>query len=115
MHYVKEIMTYKSVMSFMDKFTRKWTLKDMFQILFCFLYVRGHSNMNKSTDPYAVFLSAISCKFDWKMVFFWNLSSNLWKSLVFLYAKSLYVSLFLEFLSLKYNEVHLYSKWEVLS
>jgi len=43
-----------------------------------------------------------------KLPFFWNLSSNLQWSLVFLYANSLYASLFLESLSLAYNEVHLY-------
>jgi len=39
---------------------------------------------------------------------FWNLSSNLQWSLVFLYANSLYASIFWESLSLAYNEVHLY-------
>jgi len=39
-----------------------------------------------------------------KWPFFWNLSSNLQSSLVFLYANSLYASLFLESLSLEYNE-----------
>ncbi len=43
-----------------------------------------------------------------KWPFSWNLSSNLWYSQVFLYANSLYSSLFLESLSLAYNEVHLY-------
>ncbi len=41
-------------------------------------------------------------------LFFWNLSSNYQSSLVFLYANSLYASLFLESLSLAYNEVQLY-------
>jgi len=41
-------------------------------------------------------------------LFFWNLSSNLQWSLVFLYVNSLYASIFLEYLSLAYNEVHLY-------
>jgi hypothetical protein len=31
----------------------------------------------KGPSLYAVFLSAISCICDWKMAFFWNLSSNL--------------------------------------
>jgi len=43
-----------------------------------------------------------------KWPFFWNLSSNLQWSLVFLYENSLYASLFLESLSRAYNEVHLY-------
>ncbi len=43
-----------------------------------------------------------------KWPFSWNLSSNLQLSLVFLYANSLYASLFFESLSLAYNEVHLY-------
>jgi len=54
-----------------------------------------------------------------KWPFFWDLSSNLQLSLVFLYANLLYASLFLESLSLAYNEVHLYNsiflfdfKWE---
>ncbi len=38
----------------------------------------------------------------------WNLSSDLQSPLVFLYANSLYASLFFESLSLAYNEVHLY-------
>jgi len=38
-------------------------------------------------------------------LFFWNISSNYQSSLVFLYANSLYASLFLESLSLAYNEV----------
>jgi len=46
-----------------------------------------------------------------KWPFFWNLTSNLQSSLVFLYANSLYASLFLESLSLAYNEVHLYSEY----
>jgi len=41
-------------------------------------------------------------------LFFWNLSSNLQWLLVFLYANSLYSSIFLESLSLAFNEVHLY-------
>jgi len=45
-----------------------------------------------------------------KWPFFWNLSSNWQSSLVFLYANSLYGSLFLESLSLAYNEVQLYTK-----
>jgi len=45
-----------------------------------------------------------------KWPFFWNLSSNNQSSLVFLYANSLYASLFLESLALAYNEVQLYSK-----
>jgi len=46
-----------------------------------------------------------------KWAFFWNLSSNYQASLVFLYAKySLYAILFLESLSLAYNEVQLFSK-----
>jgi len=44
-----------------------------------------------------------------KWPFFCNLTSNLQSSLVFLYANSLYSSLFLESLSLAYNEVHLYT------
>jgi len=44
-----------------------------------------------------------------KWPFFWNLSSNLHWSLVFLYANSLYARIFLESLSLEYIEVHLYS------
>ena len=40
--------------------------------------------------------------------FFWNLSSNLQSSLVFLYANSLYASIFFRSLSLAYNERHLY-------
>jgi len=44
------------------------------------------------------------------MTFFWNLSSNYQSSLVFLYANSLYASLFLESLSLAYNEVQLYNE-----
>ncbi len=43
-----------------------------------------------------------------KWPFSWNLSSNLSLSLVFLYGNSLYLSLFLEPLSLEYNKVHLY-------
>jgi len=43
-----------------------------------------------------------------KWPFFWNLSSNYQSSLVFLCANSLYASLFLESLSLAYNEVQLY-------
>jgi len=43
-----------------------------------------------------------------KWPFFWNLSSNLQWSLVFLYANSLYASIFLESLYLAYNEVPLY-------
>jgi len=43
-----------------------------------------------------------------KWPFFWNLSSNYQSALVFLYANSLYASLFLESLSLAYNEVQLY-------
>jgi len=43
-----------------------------------------------------------------KWPFFWNLSSNLQWSFVFLYANSLYASIFVESLSLAYNEVHLY-------
>jgi len=43
-----------------------------------------------------------------KWPFFWNLSSNYQSSLVFLYANSLYASLFLQSLSLAYNKVHLY-------
>jgi len=43
-----------------------------------------------------------------KWPFYWNLTSNLQSSLVFLYANSLYASLFLESLSVEYNEVHLY-------
>ena len=42
--------------------------------------------------------------------FFWNPSSNLHSSLVFLYAISLYASLFFQSLSLTYNEGHLYSQ-----
>ncbi len=42
------------------------------------------------------------------MTFFWNLSPNYQSSLVFLYVNSLYASLFLESLSLAYNEVQLY-------
>ncbi len=56
---------------------------------------------------YAVFLSAISRICDPEMTFFWNLSSNYQSSLFFLYAKSLYASLFLESLSLSCNEVQL--------
>jgi len=41
-------------------------------------------------------------------LFFWNLSSNLQWLLVFLYANSLHASIFLESLSLAYNEVYLY-------
>ncbi len=41
-------------------------------------------------------------------LFFWNLSSNLQRLFVFLYANSLYASIFLESQSLEYNEVHLY-------
>ena len=40
--------------------------------------------------------------------FFWNLSSNLQSSLVFLYANSLYASIFFRSLPLAYNEGHLY-------
>ena len=40
--------------------------------------------------------------------FFWKPSSNLQSSLVFLYANSLYASLFFWSLSLAYNEGHLY-------
>jgi len=40
---------------------------------------------------------------DWEMAISWNLSSNLQLSLVFLYANSLYASLFFESLSLAYN------------
>jgi len=47
-----------------------------------------------------------------KFAFFWNLSSNLWQTLVFLYANSLYASLFLESLSLAYHEVHLYRLYQ---
>jgi len=43
-----------------------------------------------------------------KSPFFWNLSSNLQWSLVFLFANLLHSSLFLESLSLAYIEVHLY-------
>ncbi len=46
-----------------------------------------------------------------KRLFFWNLSRlsfNLRWSLVFLYMNSLYASLFLESLSLAYNEAYLY-------
>ena len=43
-----------------------------------------------------------------KWPFSQNLSSNLWYFQVFLYANSLYASLFLESLSLAYNEVRLY-------
>jgi len=58
---------------------------------------------------YAVFLSAIfRIQCDPEIIFFLTLSSNLQSSLVFLYANSLYASLFLESLSLEYNEVHLY-------
>jgi len=57
---------------------------------------------------YAVFLSAFSCIFDPEMTFFWNISANYQSSLVFLYVNSLYASLFLESLSLAYNEVQLY-------
>ena len=42
--------------------------------------------------------------------FFWNLSSNLQSSLVFLYANSLYASIFFRSLSLAYNEGNLYFK-----
>ncbi len=59
---------------------------------------------------YAVFLSAISSICNPEMTFFWNLSSNYQSSLVFLYANSLYSSLFLESPSLAYNEVQLYCK-----
>jgi len=52
-----------------------------------------------------VFLAAISHICDSEMPFFWNTSSNLQSSLAFLHA-----SLFLESLSLTYNEVHLYFK-----
>ncbi len=50
-----------------------------------------------------------------KWPLFWNLSSDLQSPLVFLYANSLYASLFFEFLSLAYNEVHLYLKVKFLS
>jgi len=43
-----------------------------------------------------------------KWPFSWNLSINVQLSLVFLYSKLLYASLFLESLSLAYNKVHLY-------
>jgi len=46
-----------------------------------------------------------------KWPFYWNLTSNLQSSLVFLYANSLYASLFLESLSLEYNKVHLYFEY----
>ncbi len=45
-----------------------------------------------------------------KWPLFWNLSSDLKQSLVFLDANLLYVSIFLESLSLAYNKVHLYVK-----
>ncbi len=45
-----------------------------------------------------------------KCPFFWNLSSYLQWSLVFLYVNSLYANTFLQSLSLAYNVVHLYSK-----
>jgi len=48
-----------------------------------------------------------------KWSFFWNLSSNLQSILVFLYANLLHASLFLEFLSIEYNEVHLYWGFDV--
>jgi len=43
------------------------------------------------------------------MAFFKNQSSDLRWLLVFWYAHSLYASIFLESLSLEYNEVHLYT------
>ncbi len=42
-----------------------------------------------------------------KWRFPWNLSLDFWLSLVFIYANTLYTSLFFESLSLKYHEVHL--------
>ncbi len=53
-------------------------------------------------------ISAISHICDPEMTFFWNISSNYQSSLIFLCANSLYASLFLESLSLAYNEVQLY-------
>ncbi len=49
-----------------------------------------------------------------KWHFFWNLSSNYQSSLVFLDSNSLYSSLFLESLSLEYNEVQLYCFFEII-
>jgi len=47
---------------------------------------------------------------DPELAFFWNQSSNYQSSLVSLYANLLYSSLFLESLSIVYNEVHLYQQ-----
>jgi len=56
----------------------------------------AHVLVYRQPSLYAVFLSAILHICDWEL------------SLAFLYANSLYASLFLESLSLAYNEVHLF-------
>jgi hypothetical protein len=67
--------------------------------------VDNQQSMYRRPSLNAIFLSEILCMCNPKMAFFWNLSSNLQSSLVFLYANLFYTSLFLESLSLAYNYI----------
>jgi hypothetical protein len=95
----------KNVLVFKHIFIKKFALN--------FFYTGGPRYMRSFYLRFRVYMSQAFAEIRHfhtiqKWPFFWNLSSNYQSSLVFLYANSLYLSLFLEFLSLAFNEVQLY-------